>query len=77
VSVVDNKLEIRAEVRREEEVKREAYYRRERYYRGFHRRISLPAPVDPAKARATYENGVLTVRLPKLAKEERHRIEIE
>ncbi|HDI01785.1 MAG TPA: Hsp20/alpha crystallin family protein [Candidatus Bathyarchaeota archaeon] len=77
VSVIDNRLEIRAEVRREEEVKREAYHRRERYYRGFLRRIPLPTPVDPSGAKATYEDGILTIRLPKLAKEKRHRIKVE
>jgi len=77
VSAVDDELEIRAEVRREEEVKEEAYYRRERYYKGFFRRIRLPTPVQAEKARAKYENGVLTIRLPKAAVEKRRRIEIE
>jgi len=77
ISVVDDELEIRAEVRREEEIKEEAYYRRERYYRGFFRRIRLPTAVQAEKARAKYENGILTIRLPKMAVEKRKRIEIE
>ena len=77
ISVVDNELEIRAEVKREEEIKEEAYYRRERYYRGFFRRIRLPTAVLAEKARAKYENGILTIRLPKAAVERRKRIEIE
>lgn len=77
VNVIDDKLEIRAEVRREEEVKSEAYHRRERFYKGFYRRITLPVPVDVAEAKATYKDGILTVRLPKVAAEKKHRIEIE
>ena len=77
VNVIDSELEIRAEIKREEEVKEEAYYRRERYYKGFFRRIRLPTAVQAEKARAKYENGVLTIRLPKIAIEKRKRIEIE
>mgnify|MGYP000041112172 CR=1 FL=1 len=77
ISVVDSELEIRAEVKREEEVKEEAYFRRERYYKGFYRRIRLPTAVQAEKAKAKYENGVLTIRLPKAAIEKRRRIEIE
>jgi len=77
ISVVDSELEIRAEVKREEEVKEEAYFRRERYYKGFYRRIRLPTAVQAEKAKARYENGVLTIRLPKAAIEKRRRIEIE
>ncbi len=41
------------------------YHRRERRRRAVSRRVSLPAPVDRDGAAATYNNGVLTVTLPK------------
>ncbi len=41
------------------------YHRRERRRRAVSRRISLPAPVERDGAAATYNNGVLTVTLPK------------
>jgi HSP20 family protein len=31
---------------------------------GYHRELDLPAPVDAASGRATYENGVLVVVFP-------------
>ena len=77
VEATEDMLEIRADVKREEEVKEEAYYRRERYYKGFYRRIRLPTPVRPEGAKATYKDGVLTIRLPKAVAEKRHRIEVE
>ncbi|MFQ6070063.1 MAG: Hsp20/alpha crystallin family protein [Candidatus Aminicenantales bacterium] len=44
------------------------YVRLEREYGSFSRVIALPGPVLPEKARATLENGVLTVRMEKLRK---------
>ncbi|WP_418280570.1 Hsp20/alpha crystallin family protein [Halorubrum sp. DTA98] len=41
------------------------YHVRERRKRAVSRRVRLPAPVDRDGASATYNNGVLTVTLPK------------
>lgn len=40
-------------------------YRSERVVGRFHRTITLPSPVDGSKAKATYQDGILTVTLPK------------
>ena len=53
----------KAEEAREE--KEERYYLRERRSGGFHRAVSLPDGLDVKKAEATFEDGVLTVTLPK------------
>jgi HSP20 family protein len=37
----------------------------ERYYGRFERRIGLPAAVQEDQAKATFENGVLTITVPK------------
>lgn len=42
------------------------YYAQERSYGSFARSLSLPGPVDESKIKAVYENGVLTITLPKL-----------
>ncbi|ADB60813.1 heat shock protein Hsp20 [Haloterrigena turkmenica DSM 5511] len=42
------------------------YIRRERELQSFSRQVRLPDPVDTDAATATVNNGVLTVRLPKL-----------
>lgn len=54
----------------------ERYLRRERTHRSVHRRIPLPAPVDEDAAEAEFENGVLTVTLPKSEEAQGTRIEI-
>lgn len=59
------RLVLRGEKRRESEEKDEDFDRLERSYGSFYRAVDLPAPVDQAKAKASFKNGVLTVRLPK------------
>jgi len=41
------------------------------------RAVQLPAAVDEASAKARYDAGVLTVRLPKVERQRRSRITIE
>ena len=41
----------------------ETFHRRERPVGQFSREVQLPFEVDPAKTEASYERGVLTVRL--------------
>lgn len=69
VSVDGNLVSITAEVRREsskgKEDERDLYT--ERYFGQFYRSFSLPGEVDSNKAEAHYENGVLTLTLPKKA----------
>ena len=41
----------------------EDYVRRERWFEPFKRTVELPFDVDPEKCDASYEKGVLTIRL--------------
>lgn len=67
VSVQNRRLTISAETSDETETDEAGdYYRRERTSRSASRTVTLPADVDEAEARASYENGVLTVELPKI-----------
>jgi HSP20 family protein len=45
----------------------ETYLRREREIGKFMRTIRLPAPVVEKEVKATYQDGVLTIHLPKVA----------
>jgi len=64
VSVTGNTLTIKGEVKEEKEVKEENVIHRERCVGAFSRSMTLPTSVDTSKARATFENGVLTLALP-------------
>lgn len=77
VYATENTLEIKAEAKSESEERGERYLHRERYYGGYYRRVRLPVPVNPAGATATYENGVLRVRLPKAERARGMRINIQ
>lgn len=71
VSVTDRQLRIAAEHSEEAETEEEdtKYYRRERSRRSVSRTVSLPADVKETEADASYENGVLTVTLPKASED--------
>ncbi len=79
VSVQDDTLVIKGEKKKDAEVKEDDYYRVERYYGSFYRALPLPAEVDADKVEATYEDGVLTLNLPKKeeAKPKQIRIEVK
>ena len=68
VSVTDDMLTIKGEKKTETEVKEENYHRSERAYGSFFRSIPIPSGVDTDKVEANYENGVLEVTMPKVAK---------
>jgi HSP20 family protein len=65
LSVTGEVLTLRGEIKQEEEVKDATYHLKERSYGSFSRSISLPAQVVADKAKAEFENGVLTLVLPK------------
>ncbi len=64
IEVRDDALVIEGERRREQKEEGEGFYRSERSYGSFRRAIPLPEGVDPEKAEARFENGVLEVSLP-------------
>jgi HSP20 family protein len=53
------------------------YHRRERPFGQFSRSIQLPEGVDPDKAGATYEAGILTIRVPRAEHAKPRQIEIQ
>lgn len=59
------------------EAREENYHRIERWSGPFERHIRLPIPVQADKIRATYRDGVLEVRLPKLDETKPREIRIE
>jgi len=73
VTVADNILTIKGEKKEEKEEKRKGYYRSERSFGTFQRSFELPESVDQDKITASFQNGLLTLTLPK--KPEAHRLE--
>jgi HSP20 family protein len=61
-------LTIRGEKRQEAEERNERVHRYERSYGAFERTFALPNTIDPDQIQASYQDGVLTVTLPKVEK---------
>ncbi len=65
VTITGDTLSIRGETSEENEVKEENYIRKERRLGSFYRSVVLPSGIKADKADATFENGVLTLKIPK------------
>jgi HSP20 family protein len=65
VTVDEDVLTVRGEVRKEQEEKKKSYYRQEIRYGAFQRAVRLPAEVEGTKATADLKNGTLKITLPK------------
>jgi HSP20 family protein len=77
IQINNDVLAITGERKREDETREKTYHRIERAYGKFQRMIRLPTEVDATKVKATYENGVLTIRLPKSEQAKPKEIAIE
>ena len=65
ISITGEVLTIKGEVKQKEETKEKAYHIREQRWGMFERMIALPTDVVADKAKAEFENGILTITLPK------------
>ena len=65
LSLENNVLTIRGEKTQEAEERSERVHRYERSYGSFERAFVLPSTVDGDRISAQYENGVLTILVPK------------
>lgn len=79
VSIEGNRLTLSGERREEKDVEEgdRNYYRSERFYGSFQRSYTLPGEVDPGDVEAQFDNGILTVRVPRPHGVGQHSIEIE
>ena len=77
IALTDNVLTLRGEKKALTEEKNETWHHVERTYGAFERSFTLTGPVDPAKVTAKFENGVLTVTLPKSEESRPREIRIE
>lgn len=77
ITVNDNTLTIRGEVKSDETIEEGRYHVRERRYGAFSRSLMLPRTVSRESIEANYENGVLTLTLPKAEEVQPKRISIK
>ena len=65
ISVENGQLSISCEKQQEEESTEDRYSRKEFSYESFERTFALPESVESDKINASYQNGVLSVEIPK------------
>lgn len=77
ISYADDTLTIKGEIKSDNEVKENHYHLRERRYGSFSRSIALPTKIKGDAIDASYQNGVITLRLPKAEEVKPKRIAIK
>ena len=77
ISYADDTLTIKGEIKEDTESKEDQYHLRERRYGSFMRSIVLPTKIMGDAIEASYQNGVVTLRLPKAEEVKPKRIAIK
>ena len=77
VTLEDRLLTIQGETASDSKVEKGDYLLRERRVGRFSRSLRLPNSIDADKAKPTYENGVLTVTIPRQESGNSRRLEVK
>jgi HSP20 family protein len=77
ITIEENVLSIKGEFAQESETEEENYLMRERHAGSFGRSIRFPVEVNADAVDAKYENGVLTLNIPKVEEVKPKRVEIK
>jgi HSP20 family protein len=77
LSLEDRVLTVSGERRAEHQEQGEGFYRVERAFGAFSRSLTLPDGVDADAITATFDNGVLEVRIPKPAERKPRKLQIQ
>ena len=71
IEVDDIMLKIYSELKNEVENKDESIIKREFHYNSFERSFQLPENVNAEKIKANYNDGILSIEIPKMEKEQK------
>ena len=77
VTVDSGVLTIRGERKQEKEEKEKKFHRIERYYGSFVRSFTLPGNVDETKIEASFKDGMLHLKIPKIEEVKPKAIEVK
>ena len=77
IAITNDMVTIRGKREKDEEVAQQNFYYQECYWGAFSRSVILPLDVAAEKSEATMKNGILTIRLPKIEKEQTKKIKVK
>jgi HSP20 family protein len=76
VTIADDILTIKGQSHEDKEVKKEDYYLKEYRTGSFSRSLRLPANLDTQAAKATFQDGMLMLHIPRSKEEKPGRIKV-
>jgi len=77
ISIENDVVIIKGNRRKPEEIEEKNYFSQECYWGPFSRQIILPVEGDPSRAEARMKEGILTLRIPRIEREKKKKIEIK
>lgn len=77
ITMVGQTLSMRGEFKADESIEQGRHLVQERRYGTFHRQIELPVRVQGDRAEASFENGLLTLHIPKAEEVKPRQIQIQ
>lgn len=77
ISIENDVLTIEGSHEKKSEVDEKNYYRKEVRMGSFHRAVALPSAVKSDDAKASYENGMLTITVPKEERAKPKKVKVE
>ena len=77
ITIADGRLNIKGETKAEDEANREDYLYREHRYGTFSRSVALPDGLDTDKAEAGFDDGILTLTIPKSGEAKPKQVEVK
>jgi HSP20 family protein len=76
IAIEGDKVTIRGRRERPTRDEKINYFYQECYWGPFSREIILPVEIDPSRATALFKEGVLVIRMPKIAREKKRKISV-
>lgn len=77
INITEESVTIRGKRAKEKTISEKDYYYQECFWGSFSRSIVLPQEIDPEKSVANFENGILTIRMPKLTRGKGKKIKVK
>lgn len=77
ISLEKDLLIIRGDRKNPAKETKKNYFVQECYFGSFSREVILPREIDPSHTKAAMEEGILTIRMPKIERDKKRRITIE
>lgn len=77
ISIENDMVSIKGERKKPDIVEEKNYFYQECYWGPFSREIILPVEGDPSRMQAVMKDGILTLKIPKIEREKKRKVDIK